>query len=87
MTKSPSLHTTPGTTYTQTYATADQTVAAATSVAVATTAATNSSPYGFAQAQADAIVTNLNAVIADVLQLRKVVNSIIDDLQAQGVVD
>lgn len=30
--------------------------------AVATTAATNSSPYGYAQAQADAIVANLNAI-------------------------
>ncbi len=32
--------------------------------AVATTAATNSTPYGYAQAQADAIVTQLNLVIA-----------------------
>lgn len=32
--------------------------------AVAATGATNASPYGFAQAQADAIVTQLNALIA-----------------------
>ncbi|MBW8814029.1 MAG: hypothetical protein JF588_11445 [Caulobacterales bacterium] len=38
--------------------------AQATLTAVAATAATNTSPYGFAQAQADAIVTQLNLVIA-----------------------
>lgn len=32
--------------------------------AVASTAATNSSPYGFAQAQADAIVARLNEIRA-----------------------
>jgi hypothetical protein len=38
--------------------------AQATIASVATTAATNSSPYGFAQTQADAIVSQLNLVIA-----------------------
>jgi hypothetical protein len=72
-------------TYTQTYATADTTIPTATAASVATTAATNSSPYGYAQAQADAIVTNLNAVIADNLQNRKLLNSLIDTLQALGL--
>lgn len=36
----------------------------AAQAAVAATAATNSSPYGFAQAQADAIVTLLNEIRA-----------------------
>lgn len=37
-------------------------VQAGTIAAVATTGATNSSPYGFAEAQANAIVANLNAI-------------------------
>jgi len=41
-----------------------------TAVAVATTAATNSSPYGFSQAQANAIVTNLNAAVADIASIK-----------------
>ncbi|HKP93451.1 MAG TPA: hypothetical protein VJS88_06110 [Chthoniobacterales bacterium] len=36
----------------------------AAQAAVATTAATNSSPYGFSQTQADAIVTLLNEIRA-----------------------
>lgn len=31
---------------------------------VATTAATNSSPYGFAEAQANALVANVNSILA-----------------------
>lgn len=73
------------TAFTQTYSTTAVTVPAATAVAVDTTAATNSSPYGFAQAQADAIVTAVNALIADVLAVRKTQNSIIDILQAAGL--
>ncbi len=45
-------------------------LAAQTSVAVATTPATVTTPYGYSQAQADAIVANLNAVIADFTDLR-----------------
>lgn len=37
-------------------------VQAATMAAVASTAATSSSPFGFAEAQANAIVANLNAI-------------------------
>lgn len=73
-------------TYTQTYSTAVATVANNTSAAVATTAATNVAPYGYAQAQADAIVTAVNALQADVDNVKKVVNKIIDDLQANNLV-
>jgi hypothetical protein len=73
------------TTYTQTYATAATEVTAATAAAVATTGTTNSSPYGFtAAAQGDALVAGYNALVLDVLQLRKLVTSLIDDAQAQG---
>lgn len=40
-----------------------------TSVAVPTTAATNSTPYGFSQAQANDLVTTVNALVADVAAL------------------
>lgn len=73
-------------TYTQTYSTALRTVPNATVAAAATTSATNSSPYGFAQAQADAIPTNINALAVDVLALKKVITGLIDDLQAAGIV-
>jgi hypothetical protein len=71
--------------YTQTYSTPARVVPAATATAVATTAATNSSPYGFTQAQADALVAAVNALIVDVLALRKVNNALIDDLQSVGL--
>lgn len=73
--------------YTQTYSTAARSVPNATVAAVATTAATQTDPYGFAGAtQADAIPVAINALTADVLALRKVVTALIDDLQAQGIV-
>lgn len=88
MPRAQALHTESMTAYTQTYSTADTTVAAATAAAVGTTGATNSSPYGYTTStQADAIVTTLNALVADVAQLRKVLNSVIDDLQSAGMVD
>jgi len=76
----------PRSAYTQTYSTADKTHANMTSADVVTTAATNSSPYGYSQAQADAIVTAINALRADVIDCKQVVNSLIDDLQALGLV-
>ena len=72
--------------YTQTYATADRTHANPTAVVVATTAATNVAPYGYAQAQADAIVTAVNALVADMADIKQLVNAVIDDLQARGLV-
>ena len=88
MPRQSALHTVAGTTYTQTYDTATTTVADATVAAVATTAATTSTPYGYAgAAQADAIPVAINALAADVLVLRKLINSLIDDLQQAGMVD
>ena len=73
----------PQTTYTQTYSTTASTVPNATVASVATTASTQTTPYGYAsQAQADAIPVNINALAADVLALKKVIGQIIDDLQA-----
>lgn len=46
------------------YQTSDAFLRAADLVAVATTTPTSSSPYGFTLAQATAIITGLNAVIA-----------------------
>lgn len=76
-----------GSAYTQTYSTGSKTVANATFVAPVGTATTQTTPYGFAtQAQGDAVVVGLIALAADVLQIKKNVTSIIDDLQAQGLV-
>lgn len=72
--------------WTQTYSTADKTVANPLAAAVATTAATNSTPYGFAQAQADAIVTAINNLVLDMADTKQAVNALIDDLQALGLV-
>jgi hypothetical protein len=68
-------------TYTQTYATADKTHANPTAAAVVTTGAALTS-YGFTEAQANAIVTAVNALRADHLDLAQLVNAILDDLQA-----
>ena len=86
MARQSARHTEASTTYTQTYSTADPSVPAATVAAVVTTSATTSA-YGFTQAQADAIPVAINALAADVLALRKVINALIDDLQASGMVD
>jgi hypothetical protein len=72
--------------YTQTYATATRTHSSMTSVAVATTAATQTTPWGYgSQAQADAIITAINALRTDVINVKGVVNSVVDDLQANGL--
>lgn len=72
--------------YTQTYSTADKTHANATQTAVATTGASNVTPFGYTtSAQANDIVTQLNNARADILDLKQLVNSIIDDLQALGL--
>lgn len=74
---------------------ADYTV---TTVATAV-AKTNSTPYGFSSGDADKVVTALGAIptdlaglntaivalAADVLALKKVVNQIVDDLQAASI--
>lgn len=54
--------------------------------AVAGTAATNSTPYGYSQAQADAIVTNINALRVDVLATVALVNKLRTDLVELGII-
>lgn len=73
--------------YTQTYSTADKTHAASTFAAVSETAATTTLPFGYTTAaQADAIPRELNDLADDVTDLKNLVNSLIDDLQALGLV-
>ena len=75
------------TAYTQTYATASKTNPTATAANLATTASTQTTPWGFAsQAQADDIATQANKMQTDYINLQKLVNSLIDDLQALGLV-
>lgn len=76
---------TAGPTITQTYSTTATTVPAMTAVTVVGTGSTSTTPFGYTQAQADAIVTNHNALIADVLNNTKLLNVIIDALQANGM--
>ena len=65
--------------YTLTYSTAVRTVPAATAANVATTASTLVA-YGFTQAQADSIPVEINAMQADMLELKKLIVSPINDL-------
>ena len=75
------------TAYTQTFATADKTHAARTGVAVSTTAVTQTSPFGYAgAAQGDAVATTINQIIVDLADTAGVVNALVDDLQALGLV-
>lgn len=72
---------------TQTYATADATLGTPTAAATATTGATLVTPAGYTTtAQADAIVTNLNALRNDVLDLAQFVNALVDKLQSVGLI-
>ena len=72
--------------YTQTFPTASRTVSNPTFTNLATTAATNVTPWGFStQAQADDIATKVNQLAADVVILRQLINSLIDDSQAYGL--
>lgn len=72
--------------YTQTFATADKTHANATGASVVTTAVTQTSPFGYAgAAQGDAVATTINQIIVDLADLKQLVNSVIDDLQAYGL--
>jgi len=64
--------------YTLTYSTAVRTVPVATAAAVVTTAATLVA-YGYTQAQADSIPVAINAMQADMLELKKLIVSLIND--------
>jgi len=71
--------------YTQTYATADKTHAAMTSIdpPAGGTGAT-AGAYDTA-ANRDAMITSLTALRADVIDAKNLINSVIDDLQALGL--
>lgn len=72
--------------YVQTYAAASKTNPNPTAVSVATTAATNVTPFGYSTAaQADALVTAVNALITDLAATKQLLNQVIDDLQATGL--
>jgi len=72
--------------YTQTYSTADRTVAAATATAVGDIVATNNGWGCNSEANMDKIWAAIDALVADDLQIRKVLNGLIDDLQEAGLV-
>ena len=66
--------------YTKTYATASRVIPVATFTNLVATAATNVAPYGFTTAaQADAIATKVNALAADVLILKQLIVSLVND--------
>lgn len=69
---------------TQTYSTTATTHSNMTSADVLTTAATTSA-YGFTQTQADSIPVAINAIRADLINLKGVVNKALDDLQSLGL--
>lgn len=73
--------------YTQTYSTTNRINNSIQSTAVSTTAATNTTPYGYTTlAQANDIVAQVNNTRNDVANIKQVLNSVIDDLQALGLV-
>lgn len=74
------------TAYTQTYATATRTHSNPAAASVATTGATNVTPFGYTtSAQADAIRAAVNNLVTDVANIKQVLNQVIDDLQAAGL--
>lgn len=74
------------TAYTQTYATVTRTHSNPVASSVATTSATNVTPWGYStQAQADNIRAAVNNLITDVANVKQVLNQVIDDLQAAGL--
>lgn len=60
-------------------------VTATVGSAVATTAATSSTPFGYAEAQANAIVANVNALRVDLLAVVTLVNQLRSDLVTMGL--
>lgn len=72
--------------YTQTYATSSRTHAAPVATAPAATAATSTTPFGYSTAaQADAVRAGVADLITDVANVKQVLNAVIDDLQARGL--
>lgn len=83
-----------GSAYTQTYATADKTHAAPTAatLTVSDGEGTNDNTIGAITADASVIAAvqeiadEINKLVADVADVKHIVNSVIDDLQAHGLV-
>jgi len=71
--------------YTQTYSTSAKVTPNMTANTVVTTTPTTSA-YGYTLAQATAIITELNALRADVISTKNNLTAVIDDLQAFGLV-
>jgi hypothetical protein len=72
--------------FTQTYATADRTHANPTASSVVTTGVTQTTPFGYVgAAQGDAVASTINQIIVDQADVKALVNSVIDDLQAYGI--
>lgn len=61
-------------------------VTATTGAAVATTAATSTTPFGYAEAQANAIVTNVNTLRVDLLAVNVLLTEIRAALVAKGLI-
>lgn len=77
----------PVNTYTQTYSTADRTIANPTCTSMGDLVATQNTGWGAStEANFDKITTAVDQLIADNLDLRKAVSALIDDLQNQGVI-
>lgn len=54
--------------------------------ALATTAATNSSPYGFSQAQADGLIARVNSLITDNAAQTVLINELRAALVEKGII-
>ena len=74
-------------TYTLTYSTTSKTLPLSTQTSAATTSATQTTPWGYAsQAQAENVNTQLNAALADITAMKKVIAGLITDLHTLGIV-
>lgn len=61
-------------------------VSATVGAALATTAATNSTPYGFSQAQADGLIARVNALIVDNAAQTALINELRAALVEKGLI-
>lgn len=71
--------------YVQTYATADRTHANPTAAAVGDLVATSGGWGYYTEAAADSVWQTLDALVADMADIKQLVNAIIDDLQLYGL--
>ncbi len=61
-------------------------VSLTTGAALATTAATTSTPYGFSQAQADGLIARVNSLIADNIALAALANELRTSVVNKGLI-